>query len=57
MTVTEGENAIEFNQAGWTHLDKSNYKEADSRIVLHAANSDADFVISSKDADIFLLQV
>ena len=32
-------------------------KEADSRIALHAANSDVDCMIVSKDTDVFLLLV
>ena len=39
MTITEDENTIQFSQAGWTHLGKSNYNEADSRITFYDANS------------------
>ena len=45
MTITEDENTIQFSQAGWTHLGKSNYNEADSRITFYDANSDVQKIL------------
>ena len=49
ITVTETENMIQFNQAGWINLDKCNPEEADISIALHDTNSDADCMIVSND--------
>ena len=40
MTITGDEYTIQLSQAGWTHLGKSNYNKADSRIAFYDANSD-----------------
>lgn len=57
ITATESENTIQFNQAGWTHLDKYNLEEADVSLALHDTNSDLDCMIVSNDIVIFLFLV
>ena len=57
ITITEGENTIRIEKAGWSYLDICNHEEADSRIPLHAAASNTDCMIVSNDTDVFLLLI
>ena len=57
ITITEGENTIRIDHTGWSYLDICNHEEADSRIPLHAAASNTDCMVVSKDTDVFLLLI
>ena len=57
IIITEGANTFQIDISMCTVIDSCNHKEVDSRIALHAVNSNADCVIVSKDTDVFLLLI
>ena len=57
LVITDGELTWRIDNKGYTSLPNCNHHEADTRIILHALNSEDEVIVVANDTDVLILLV